>query len=401
MQCRIAPPGYSLKVVYKQYSCVGNAISAGPTAAPSLGTPSAAPFNAPPTPQPSTTPPQSFAPLPPPTSAAQDPGVVPLAKISGSQTITSNNPKDLESRSALAETLCKGYYQSTGSVGAFSDFYPSNCDFTKTSTRRSLQQQSAVLKFLLSIPNANPATLAAIISSPATLAAIQTQINANPAFAGVVAQAVQATNLSPTSAPVASPSSSSSPACFAGSEMVTMESGVSKPIRDVQVGDRIMSFDLVTKATFFTDVVYLPHGANSFRTTFTQIRTRSGRDVKVTMNHVLPAGSCDTTVALINVEAAAVSVGLCVLTTEGRDEVVEVAEVEATGIYTAITMAELVVVNGVVATPYGGVNTVVANVFYNLHRLAYSMSPRAILKSLVSQSNLESLWSTIQVLGSA
>jgi len=34
-------------------------------------------------------------------------------------------------------------------------------------------------------------------------------------------------------------------------------------------------------------------------------------------------------------------------------------------------MEELLVVNGVVATPYGGVKPALANVYYNLHRLAY------------------------------
>jgi len=325
----------------------------------------------------------------------QDPGAVPQARVQGTVPLSCTDPTQCQPGGPVETLACGQILQSATGVQTAPAGVTFTCGINK-SVRRNLQQSTA-LNFLLTQANGNPNTLRNLISNPTTAAAL----NAALAQAGfkVTAQQILTQDLSPTSAPVASPSSSS-PACFAGSEMVTMESGVSKPIRDVQVGDRIMSFDPVARATFFTDVVYLPHGANSFRTTFTQIRTRSGRDVKVTKNHVLPAGSCDGTVALSNVEAAAVVVGHCVLTTEGRDEIVEVVEVEAVGIYTAVPMAELIVVNGVVATPYGGVNTVMANVFYNLHRLAYCMSSKAI-KELVSPDNFEQLWRTIHVLGTA
>jgi len=42
-------------------------------------------------------------------------------------------------------------------------------------------------------------------------------------------------------------------------------------------------------------------------------------------------------------------------------------------------------VNGVVATPYGGVNPALANAYYNLHRLVYTVAGPAavIIKHLV------------------
>ena len=58
------------------------------------------------------------------------------------------------------------------------------------------------------------------------------------------------------------------------------------------VGDRVLTINAKTGAQVFSDVVYLPHGKNEERTIFTNIATESGRDVKMTANHVLPAGSC-------------------------------------------------------------------------------------------------------------
>ena len=48
------------------------------------------------------------------------------------------------------------------------------------------------------------------------------------------------------------------------------------------------------------------------------------------------------------------------------------------GIYTVIAMEELIVVNGIVATPFGGINPTLANIYYNLHRLVYAVTPNWI-----------------------
>ena len=44
--------------------------------------------------------------------------------------------------------------------------------------------------------------------------------------------------------------------------------------------------------TSFSDVVFVPHSANRFKANFAQITTVEGRDLKMTQNHVLPAGVC-------------------------------------------------------------------------------------------------------------
>jgi hypothetical protein len=90
-----------------------------------------------------------------------------------------------------------------------------------------------------------------------------------------------------------------------------------------------------------------------------------------------------------------VAVGDCVQTVSGREQVVSVATVEGEGIYTAITMEELLVVNGIVATPYGGVNPALANWYYNLHRLAYSVAGKA---PLAVQSAMQGLWGLLVLL---
>jgi hypothetical protein len=153
---------------------------------------------------------------------------------------------------------------------------------------------------------------------------------------------------------------------------VTLESGVTKAIADVEVGDRVLTVNCKGQAVY-SDVVYLPHGPNQQAATFAVIATESGSDLKMTMNHVLPAGACALS-SLPLVAARQIAVGDCVQTVSGREQVVSVGKVEGQGIYTIVAMEELIVVNGIVATPFGGVNPTLANTYYNLHRLVYSFS---------------------------
>jgi len=201
----------------------------------------------------------------------------------------------------------------------------------------------------------------------------------------------------PTGAPVAATPTSSSPACFAATEQVALENGASKAIADVDVGDRILTVNAKGEQVY-SDVAYLPHGKNTDKAVFTVLATEAGRDVKMTANHMLPAGACDAAGSLPVVAASAVSAGDCVQTVSGRERVVSVSTVAGEGIYTAIAMEELLVVNGIVATPYGGVNPALANVYYNLHRLAYKVAGKALL---AVQGATEGVWATLALLAAS
>jgi hypothetical protein len=86
----------------------------------------------------------------------------------------------------------------------------------------------------------------------------------------------------------------------------------------------------------------MPHGANKDRATFTHITTDSGRDIKMTQSHVLPAGKCSVSstsepVLLPLVYASQVSVGDCIMTESGQERVYTVGNVRGEGLYTIVT----------------------------------------------------------------
>jgi Hint module len=206
--------------------------------------------------------------------------------------------------------------------------------------------------------------------------------NQGYAVSSVSDATVNAITAAPSMAPVAAPTYTTS-SCFAASETVQLESGDTKFVADVRIGDRVLAADSTGKSVF-SPVVYLPHGANKDIATFNQISTRNGRDVKMTMNHVIFAGACGSTLPLVY--ASEVAVGDCINTVSGQDVVDSVEAVQSEGVYTVITKEEFIVVNGIIASPFGA-NHMMANMYYNIYRFLFSLSPLLLSSPLLQSAN--------------
>ena len=140
----------------------------------------------------------------------------------------------------------------------------------------------------------------------------------------------------------------------------------------------------------------MPHKSNKQRALFVQIATEGGRDVKVTKNHVLPAGACGSVLPLVY--ASKVCVGECIMTVSGEERVSAVESVRGEGVYTIVTKEEFIVVNGVIASPFGA-NHMLANLYYNVHRFLYALSPVLLTSNLLHAAN-EGLGMAIPFFGS-
>lgn len=160
--------------------------------------------------------------------------------------------------------------------------------------------------------------------------------------------------------------------CFGGAETVQMEDGTAKRIVELHVGDRILSADSEGK-TRFSAVVALPHEPNSMYAVLSHITTEQGKDIKLSGDHLILSGACGSALALV--EAKTVVSGHCVLTVDGQEVVSSNQDTGSQdGLYTVVTEDDFVVVNGFVASPFS-TNHVVANAFYNVHRMAFQVAP--------------------------
>jgi len=207
-----------------------------------------------------------------------------------------------------------------------------------------------------------------------------------------IAQQIGAQGFSMTCyASASSGGSSGSSSCFAGSEVVRLASGETKAIADVVVGDSIEVYSVRDKDIHFSDVIAVPHAKNSIVTDFQHIVTEQGSDVKLTADHLLPAGTCGSATELPLSRAADVEVGACIQTVLGQETVAANVVTKGEGVYTVVAeKGDYIVVNNVVASPFA-VNHVVANGFYDIHRALYSLVGPAIASSVLLKTYLGSL----------
>jgi hypothetical protein len=152
-----------------------------------------------------------------------------------------------------------------------------------------------------------------------------------------------------------------------------MATGESRAISTVKVGDEIAVASMDGVFVGYSPVIAIPHAFNTIKATFAQISTVSGRDIKMTPNHLVLGGACSSSPSLVL--AGSLKVGECVQTVSGSEMIASVTTVVAEGIYTVVTKHDgLLIVNGIVASPFA-VNHLVANSFYNIVRFVYGVMP--------------------------
>ena len=251
------------------------------------------------------------------------------------------------------------------------------------SDARQLSASSAVKVSFLVTSSATASSVTTSIKNSA--ASLTNNLNAVGGFSATVGSAsIDTSTASPTAAPVYNAYVVATPnSCFSGSETVALESGEVKFISDVTVGDRVLAASAAGK-TLYSDVVFVPHGANKESAVFMHITTESGRDVKMTQSHIIPAGVCGSSLPLVY--ASKVTVGDCVLTVSGEEKVSSVESVRGEGVYTIVTKEEFIVVNGIVASPFGA-NHMMANMYYNIHRFAFTIAPTLLATNLFHSIN--------------
>jgi hypothetical protein len=94
-------------------------------------------------------------------------------------------------------------------------------------------------------------------------------------------------------------------------------------------------------------VLFIPHPTNGLVRQFDEVTLANGMVVRMTRNHLVLL--CDGSL----VTARSLKEGDCLMTKDGMSKVAKTTKnVEASGIYTAVTENEFLVVDGIVASPF-------------------------------------------------
>ena len=118
----------------------------------------------------------------------------------------------------------------------------------------------------------------------------------------------------------------------------------------------------------FSPVVYIPHGKNEIAEEVIKIETITGKAIKLTRTHMILSGDCESELKLFM--AKEVKIGFCVRTIDGFlsvtnsiitiyndihlgiEKVSDISKTSEIGMYTLVTSEELIVVDGIIASPY-------------------------------------------------
>lgn len=220
--------------------------------------------------------------------------------------------------------------------------------------------------------------------------------------------------------------------CFSAYEMLQLESGESKFMKDIKIGDSILvamsdnnrklsslskeiiqndnrytntisyQNDIISTTTnhdhyhhhhrrrfAYSPVVAIPHSINNkIKSKFLLVTLSSGISIQITPYHLLLTRNCnnknnDNNHNILSLHPASSLIAdlSCVETTNGIEMVIEVTTVYLEGVYTVVTLdGEYIVVNGIIVSPFAN-SHYLGHKFYEIYRFVYKYFPSWLLVS--------------------
>ncbi|KAK6766881.1 hypothetical protein RB195_026258 [Necator americanus] len=181
--------------------------------------------------------------------------------------------------------------------------------------------------------------------------------------------------------------------CFSGDMEVETPSG-SKAIKDVEVGDMVLSIDesMVT----FSPVIMFLHKLESETAQFLQLKLESGDSLKITDNHLMYVANCNgnETETLRLVPAREARIGQCVqimgsaASLAGR-KITSIGKVTGVGIYAPLTTTGDIMVNRVLVSCHSNLALkTLQQTFFSVYRSLSTLLRYYIPKTLHDNAHL-------------
>ena len=152
------------------------------------------------------------------------------------------------------------------------------------------------------------------------------------------------THLSPSHAPSHSPTHVRG-SCIHGSGNITLVSDKRVPIHNVSIGMMIQTADRHYNIGF-NNIKEIPHDYNLESATFLTLITEKNKQIILTPDHIIP--TCYKT----DVPARELYLGDCILTIDGKENIIDIQSSIKNGVYTVITKDAYIVVNDIIVSPY-------------------------------------------------
>ncbi|XP_061647507.1 indian hedgehog B protein-like [Phyllopteryx taeniolatus] len=172
--------------------------------------------------------------------------------------------------------------------------------------------------------------------------------------------------------------------CFPGDALVTLERGVTKQMRDLHPGDRVLASSTTDGRgpLRYSPVLSFLDLQSNITKIFTLIGTNTELNITLTAAHLIFVTDCVGRLSKDGVRttfASEVKPGQCILTSQGteatRAVVTFVEERQSTGLYAPLTQHGSIVVNNVLASCYAAVD--------NHHLAHWALAPLRFVRTLM------------------
>ena len=143
--------------------------------------------------------------------------------------------------------------------------------------------------------------------------------------------------------------------CFPGDARVTLESGASKRMDALELGDVVQTVDAATGVRSFAPVYLFGHRDPSASSEMVLITTSSGEVHTLSKGHFLPVGVSWAAREMVRAADVVTNMTLFVADSSGAPSLAKVVSVDRarkTGLFNPFTRDGIIVVNGIVASEY-------------------------------------------------
>ena len=169
--------------------------------------------------------------------------------------------------------------------------------------------------------------------------------------------------------------------CFSELETVQLNSGETKFITNLNIGDLVLTSNNKGNL-FYSPVVAIIHQKNKIPAIFHHIKAENGIDIRLSKNHLILNGECNEKIDLKLVYALNVQIGSCIMTVSGLSKVISNDILKGEGVYSFVTLGEFPVVSGVVSSPFAFTHSIM-HLYYNIYRIGYVYFPNLFASDFI------------------
>jgi hypothetical protein len=163
--------------------------------------------------------------------------------------------------------------------------------------------------------------------------------------------------------------------CFSKDTLLQLENGKTIKISDAKIGDKILSYS--KDKLIYSPIISIPHEKNNILSKFIEIKTVSGKNIKMTEFHLIPILK-NNKFELI--KADDLELNNIIMTIDGHEAIKYKDVIYDNGIYTVVTLEDYIIVNNIIASPFA-ISHLLASFYYKLHKMIYNIDPKILESS--------------------